>query len=85
MLGSLAKAAFSALLGALGKVALLLYERLWGDAARWRTYTVWRARQEGKVESERDRLKAADRAIQAEPDKTGKDLQDDVNDTFRPR
>lgn len=82
MLASLVRGLVGALLGGLGRAAVFFYERLWGDAAKWRTYTVWRAKQEGKVASERDRLTASTERIRQEPDKEGKALEDDVNRTF---
>lgn len=81
-MGLLLKAALSALLGGLARAAVYLYDRCWGDAAKYRKVREEQARHEGQLAAERARLEATTEAIAQEPDKTGTDLEDDVNRTF---
>ena len=86
MLSGLMQAALSALLGALGKAAVYLYDRLYGDAAKWRVMREWQVRQHARLESERDRLKAATEAIDRAPppDDVAKGLTDAWNQKPKP-
>ena len=78
--------AAATLLAALARVGLWLYERAWGDAAKYRAMRDWQVRDQARTESERERLKAASELIDraAPPADVAKGLTDAWNEKPKP-
>lgn len=75
---------FTAILGIVG-LLLTIARLIWGvfsPASRLRRLELWLERRKAHGEAERERQAADNARVDAEPDKTGQDLVDKLNDEF---